>query len=62
MKNNFVSFAFMIIALTSYAQSDSVHLIFKRVPINGILSEYVAKMKAINVVNTIGDISPTYED
>ena len=39
-------FAFMVIALTSYAQSNSEHLTFKGVPIDGTLSEYVAKMKS----------------
>ena len=33
MKKLFVSFAFMIIALTSYAQSNSEHLTFEGVPI-----------------------------
>lgn len=46
MEKFFVSFAFMIIALTSYAQSNSEHLTFKGVPIDGTLSEYVAKMKS----------------
>lgn len=47
MKKLFVSFAFMIIALTSYAQSNSEHLTFKGVPIDGTLSEYIAKMKSV---------------
>ena len=46
MKNLIVSFAFVLIALTSYAQSSSEHLTFKGVPIDGTLSEYVAKMKS----------------
>ncbi len=45
MKKFIVSFALMVIALTSYAQSNSEHLTFKGVPIDGTLSEYVAKMK-----------------
>lgn len=45
MKKFIVSFAFILIALTSYAQSNSEHLTFKGVPIDGTLSEYVVKMK-----------------
>ena len=46
MKKFIVSLVFMIIALTSYAQSNSEHMTFKGVPIDGTLSEYVAKMKS----------------
>ena len=46
MKKLIVSFAFVLIALTSYAQNSSKHLTFKGVPIDGTLSEYVAKMKS----------------
>jgi len=46
MKKLIVSFALVLIALTSYAQSSSKHLTFKGVPIDGTLSEYVAKMKS----------------
>ena len=46
MKKLIVLFAFVLIALTSYAQSSSEHLTFKGVPIDGTLSEYVAKMKS----------------
>ena len=45
MKELIISFALMVVALTSYAQSNSEHLTFKGVPIDGTLSEYVAKMK-----------------
>lgn len=46
MKKLIVLFAFVLIALTSYAQSSSEHLTFKGVSIDGTLSEYVAKMKS----------------
>ena len=46
MKKLIVSFAFVLIAFISYAQSNSEHLTFKGVPIDGTLSEYVAKMKS----------------
>ena len=46
MKKLIVSFAFVLIALTLYAQSSSEHLTFKGVPIDGTLSEYVTKMKS----------------
>ena len=46
MKKLIVSFAFVLIALTSYAQNSSKHLTFKGVPIDGTLSEYVTKMKS----------------
>lgn len=46
MKKIIVSFAFVLIALISHAQSSSEHLTFKGVPIDGTLSEYVAKMKS----------------
>ena len=44
MKKFTALFAFMVIALTSYAQSNSEHLTFKGVPIDGTLNEFVAKM------------------
>ena len=45
MKNFIITFAFMVIALTAFAQSNSEHLTFKSVPIDGTLNEYVAKME-----------------
>lgn len=39
-------FAFMVIALTSYAQSSSEHLSFKGIPIEGSMSEFCQKLKA----------------
>lgn len=39
-------FAFMVIALTSYAQSNSEHLSFKGIPIEGSMSEFCQKLKA----------------
>lgn len=36
----------MFFSVVSFAQSNSEHLTFKGVPINGTLSEYVAKMKS----------------
>lgn len=41
-----VFFALMVITLTSYAQSDSEHLNFKGVPIDGTLGEFVSKMES----------------
>lgn len=39
-------FVFMVIALTSYAQSNSEHLSFKGIPIEGSMSEFCQKLKA----------------
>ena len=39
-------FAFMVIALTSYAQSNSEHLSFKGIPIEGSMSEFCQKLEA----------------
>ena len=39
MKKVIVSFAFVLIALISYAQSNSEHLTFKGIPIEGSMSE-----------------------
>ena len=46
MRKLIVSFAFMVIALTSYAQSSSEHLTFKGIPIEGSMSEFCQKLKA----------------
>ena len=40
MKKLIVSFAFVLIALTSYAQSSSEHLTFKGIPIEGSMTEF----------------------
>ncbi len=45
MKKLIATFTFMVIALTAFAQSNSEHLTFKGVPIDGTLNEYVAKME-----------------
>lgn len=45
MKKFIAIFAFMVIALTSFAQSNSEHLTFKGVPIDGSLNDFVVKMK-----------------
>ena len=39
-------FAFMIITLTSYAQSNSEHLTFKGIPIEGSMNTFCQKLKA----------------
>lgn len=44
MKKLIITFSFLMILLSSFAQS-SEHLKFKGVPIDGTLDEYVAKMK-----------------
>lgn len=44
MKKLIITFSFLMILLSSFAQS-SEHLKFKGVPIDGTLNEYVAKMK-----------------
>ena len=46
MKKLIVSFAFALIALTSYAQSRSGHLTFKGIPIEGSMTEFCQKLKA----------------
>jgi hypothetical protein len=46
MKKLTALFAFMVIALTSYAQSNSEHLSFKGIPIEGSMSEFCQKLKA----------------
>lgn len=45
MKNTFTLLIVALIALTSFAQTESPHLLFKGVPIDGTLNEYVQKMK-----------------
>lgn len=45
MRKLIVSFAFMVITLTSYAQSDSEHLTFKGIPIEGSITEFCQKLK-----------------
>ena len=39
-------FAFMIITLTSYAQTNSEHLTFKGIPIEGSMNTFCQKLKA----------------
>ena len=46
MKKLIVSFAFVFIALVSYAQSSSEHLTFKGIPIEGSMAEFSQKLKA----------------
>ena len=46
MKKVIVSFAFVLIALISYAQSNSEHLTFKGIPIEGSMTEFCQKLKA----------------
>ena len=45
MKNYLLSLVFSFITLNSLAQTESPHLSFKGVPIDGTLNEYVQKMK-----------------
>ena len=45
MKKLTALFAFMVIALTSYAQSNSEHLTFKGVPIGGSMTEFCQKLQ-----------------
>ena len=45
MKKFILFFATLFISVISFAQSNSEHLTFKGVPIDGTLNEYVAKMK-----------------
>lgn len=52
---NFVTFLVLAVsALVSFAQSESEHLMFKGVPIDGTLSEYVSKMKSVGF-NFLGE-------
>ena len=46
MKKAFLFLMSMFIVIASHAQSNSEHLTFKGVPIDGTLSEYVAKMQS----------------
>lgn len=46
MKKLIVSFAFVLIALTSYAQGGSEHLAFKGIPIEGSMTKFCQKLKA----------------
>lgn len=46
MKDLIVLFAFVLITLTSYAQSNSEHLTFKGIPIEGNMTEFCQKLKA----------------
>ena len=46
MRKFIVSFVFMVITLTSYAQSASEHLTFKGIPIEGSMSEFCQKLKS----------------
>lgn len=46
MKKIILFFATLFMSVISFAQSNSEHLTFKGVPIDGTLSEYVAKMKS----------------
>lgn len=45
MRKLIVAFAFMVITLTSYAQSGSEHLTFKGIPIEGSMTEILSKVK-----------------
>lgn len=45
MKRVIALFAFMVIALTSYAQSNTEHLTFKGIPIKGSMPEFCQKLK-----------------
>ena len=53
MRKLIVSFAFMVIALTSYAQSSSEHLTFKGIHIEGSMSEFWQKDLHLLAVKTI---------
>lgn len=46
MKKIILFFALIFISVVSFTQNNSEHLTFKGVPIDGTLSEYVAKMKS----------------
>ena len=43
-KKVLLSLAFVVVALTAFAQTESEHLKFKGVPIDGTLREYVSKI------------------
>ena len=45
MKKTILSLTVMLMSLTTFAQTESPHLSFKGVPIDGTLDEYVQKMK-----------------
>ena len=45
MKKLIVLFVFMVIALTSYAQSNPEHLTFKGIPMEGSMSEFCYKLQ-----------------
>ena len=45
MKELIISLLVSLMTLTSFAQTESPHLAFKGVPIDGTLNEYVQKMK-----------------
>lgn len=45
-KKVLLSLAFVVVALTAFAQTESEHLKFKGVPIDGTLREYVSKMES----------------
>lgn len=45
MRRLIALFAFMVIALTSYAQSNAEHLTFKGIPITGSMSEFCYKLQ-----------------
>ena len=45
MKRLTALFALMVIALTSYAQSNSEHLTFKGIPIEGSMTEFCQKLQ-----------------
>ena len=45
MKKIFLFLTVMLMSLTTFAQTESPHLSFKGVPIDGTLNDYVQKMK-----------------
>lgn len=45
-KKVLLSLAFVVVALTAFTQTESEHLKFKGVPIDGTLREYVSKMES----------------
>lgn len=58
MRKLIALFAFMVIALTSYAQNGSKHYSFKGIPIEGSWSEFCKKLKAkefksLNIENNL---------
>jgi len=46
MKRLFLSVVISVITLISFAQTDSKHITFKGIPIDGTLTSFVSKMKA----------------